>query len=66
MKFPLDIPDDEYAEVSGFDDLEPRYLLARSGRDQAIARAKELYVDGSVTADELEAEIDRILEATGS
>jgi hypothetical protein len=58
-------PDDELVEVTGFADIEPRYLVGRSYIGVKISQAASLYVYGSISFEEFERRVDDALaEAT--
>ncbi len=54
-------PLDEWVEVTRFGQVEPQYLLARDGREVAIAQAKAEYVEGRITIEEFEARVGEAL-----
>jgi hypothetical protein len=57
-------PDDEWVEVTGFGDAEPRYALARSGVGTKISRARAQYLAGQIDAAEYEQAVDDVIAET--
>lgn len=60
---PTRIPDDEYVEVTSLGG-GTKFVLARTGKDIALAEASARYLAGATTADQFEHEVAAILEAT--
>lgn len=53
-------PDDEWVEVTTFGQ-EPKYMLARSGAADEVAKAREKYVAGQITIEEFELVLNRLM-----
>lgn len=56
-------PRDQWVEITEFGRGEPRYLLARDGREVVISEAKELYVHERISIDEFERTVEEALTA---
>ncbi len=53
-------PEDIWVEVTAFGAAEPEFILAQSGRDRAVARARQRYLNNDLTIEQFEQELDNL------
>ena len=54
-------PDDEWVEVTSLGQSEPRYILARSGGEAELAKARAQYVAGQISLRGFELVLNRVM-----
>jgi hypothetical protein len=54
-------PDDELVEITAFGATEPEYIRGHSAIGAKVNEARALYIDGAISAEELERRIDAAL-----
>jgi hypothetical protein len=53
-------PDDEWVEITTFGSGVTQFILANSGAEREIARARALYLADQLTVEELEAAVKTV------